>query len=106
MCLSDRADNSEKALELGGQYCGEIEKSYLERFITKRGAYSLGLTAVAVAVVIVINLVAGRLPESVRNIDISDNQSMEITDTSQKESCKKLDEKSRNKVIGGEIFDR
>ena len=27
LCLSDRADNSEKALELGGQYCGEIEKT-------------------------------------------------------------------------------
>ena len=83
MCLSDRADNSEKALELGGQYCGEIEKLF-GTIHTKRGAYSLGLTAVAVAVVIVINLVAGRLPESVRNIDISDNQIYEITDTSKK----------------------
>ena len=65
---------------------------------TKRGAYSLGLTAVAVAVVIVINLVAGRLPESVRNIDISDNQIYEITDTSKK-MLKKLDKKVEIKVL-------
>ncbi|MDY4597030.1 GldG family protein [Faecalimonas umbilicata] len=65
---------------------------------TKRGAYSLGLTAVAVAVVIVINLVAGRLPESVRNIDISDNQIYDITDTSKK-MLKKLDKKVEIKVL-------
>lgn len=65
---------------------------------TKQGAYSLGLTAVAVAVVIVINLVAGRLPESVRNIDISDNQIYEITDTSKK-MLKKLDKKVEIKVL-------
>ena len=65
---------------------------------TKRGAYSLGLTAIAVAVVIVVNLVAGRLPESVKNVDISDNKIYEITDTSKK-LLKKLDKKVEIKVL-------
>ena len=65
---------------------------------TKRGAYSLGLTAIAVAIVIVGNLVAGRLPESVKNIDISDNNIYEITDTSKK-LLKKLDKKVEIKVL-------
>lgn len=65
---------------------------------TKRGAYSIGLTAVAVAVVIVVNLVAGRLPESVKNVDISDNKIYEITDTSKK-LLKKLDKKVEIKVL-------
>lgn len=65
---------------------------------TKRGTYSIGLTAVAVAVVIVVNLVAGRLPESVKNVDISDNKIYEITDTSKK-LLKKLDKKVEIKVL-------
>ena len=65
---------------------------------TKRGASSIGLTAVAVAVVIVVNLVAGRLPESVKNVDISDNKIYEITDTSKK-LLKKLDKKVEIKVL-------
>ena len=65
---------------------------------TKRGAYSIGLTAVAVAVVVVVNLVAGRLPESVKNVDISDNKIYEITDTSKK-LLKKLDKKVEIKVL-------
>lgn len=65
---------------------------------TKRGAYSVGLTAVAIAVVIVVNLVAGRLPESVKNVDISDNKIYEITDTSKK-LLKKLDKKVEIKVL-------
>lgn len=37
----------------------------------KKGTYSAGLSAIVIAVVIVINLVAGQLPESIKSIDMS-----------------------------------
>lgn len=38
---------------------------------TRNGSYSVGLTVIVIAIVIVLNLVVGQLPESVRNIDVS-----------------------------------
>lgn len=37
----------------------------------KKGTYSAGISAIVIAVVIVINLVAGQLPESIKSIDMS-----------------------------------
>ena len=48
----------------------------------KNGSYSVGLIVLVIAIVIVINMIAGQLPESIRNIDISDNRIYEISDTS------------------------
>lgn len=68
----------------------KIKKSF--RSTTSRnGSYSLGLIALVIGIVIVINLIAGQLPENIRNIDISDNKIYEITDTSKK-ILEKLDE--------------
>lgn len=49
---------------------------------TAHGIYSVGLTAVVVAIVVVVNLVFGQLPEKYRNIDVSSSKIYEITDTS------------------------
>lgn len=49
---------------------------------TKNGAYSVGLTVIVLAVVIVINLIAGQIPEGYRNIDVSSTKIYEISDTS------------------------
>lgn len=57
---------------------------------SRKGSYSVGMIAAAVIIVVLINLIAGRLPENIRNIDISDNRIYEITDTS-KELLKGLD---------------
>ena len=38
---------------------------------SRNGTYSVGLAVIVIAIAIVINLVAGQLPEKVRNIDIS-----------------------------------
>ena len=43
--------------------------------------YSVGLTVLAVAVVIVFNLIAGQIPEAFRNIDVSSTNIYEISDT-------------------------
>ena len=48
----------------------------------KHGVYSAGITAVVIAIVVVINLVLGQLPSNLKEIDISDNQLYTISDTS------------------------
>lgn len=49
---------------------------------TRSGAYSVGLTAVVIAIVIVFNLLIGQIPEAYRNIDVSSTKIYEISDTS------------------------
>ncbi len=49
---------------------------------SRNGAYSVGLITLVVLIVIMVNLIAARLPENVKSIDISDNRIYEITDTS------------------------
>ena len=48
---------------------------------TRNGSYSVGLTVVVIAIVIVLNLVIGQLPESMRNLDVSSTRIYEISDT-------------------------
>ncbi len=59
-------------------------KALFETTRTKHGAYSVGVTAVVVAIVVVLNLIVGQLPEKYRNIDVSSTKVYEITDTSRK----------------------
>ena len=54
------------------------------------GTYSTLLVVVAIAIVIMINMVAGQFPESWKNIDLSSNNLYEITDQS-KALLKSLD---------------
>lgn len=49
---------------------------------TRNGAYSVGLTAAVLAVVIVLNLIVGQIPEGYRNIDVSSTKIYEISETS------------------------
>lgn len=48
----------------------------------RNGSYSVGLIALVIAIAIVVNMIAGQLPESIRNLDISDSRIYEISDTS------------------------
>ncbi len=62
-----------------------MKKKWKETFssVTSRyGSYSLGSIALVVAIVIVANLIVGQLPETVRNVDLSDNKIYEITEVS------------------------
>lgn len=59
---------------------------------TKHGAYSVGVTAVVIAIVVVVNLIVGQLPEKYRSVDISNTKIYEITDTS-KELLEGLNQK-------------
>ena len=47
-----------------------------------RGGYLAAVTALAVALVIVVNLIAGQLPAHIREFDLTDNSLYEVTETS------------------------
>lgn len=49
---------------------------------TRNGSYSIGLTVLVIAIVIVVNLIFGQIPEKYRNIDVSSTQIYNITKTS------------------------
>lgn len=59
---------------------------------TRNGSFSVGMTVVVIAIVVVVNMILGQLPEKYRNIDVSSTKIYEITDTS-KELLKDLDQK-------------
>ena len=40
---------------------------------SRYGTYSMVITAVVIAIVIVINMIAGQLPDSMKSVDISGN---------------------------------
>ena len=65
---------------------------------SRNGSYSVGLIAMAVAAVILFNLVVGQLPESVKQADISDNRLYEITQVS-RELIDGLEEQVSIKVL-------
>ena len=54
------------------------------RHSSRRGAFSAGLTALAVAAVIVFNLVIAQLPDTVTQFDMTDSKIYNITETSVK----------------------
>ena len=47
-----------------------------------RGGYLAGITVAAVALVLVINLIAGQLPSHLKEFDLTDNRIYEVSDTS------------------------
>lgn len=59
----------------------KIKESF-QTITFRQGGYSLMLTIVVLGIVIAVNLLAGKLPQSIRQIDISDDNIYEITDTS------------------------
>ena len=64
---------------------------------SRNGTYSVGLAVIVIAIAIVINLVAGQLPENLRNIDISNNNLYEISDVSEEETALRKVMLSRSK---------
>lgn len=48
---------------------------------TKHGSYSVGMTVMVIAAVILFNLIVGQIPERVRNIDISSTRIYDVSET-------------------------
>lgn len=65
---------------------------------TRHGAYSLGLTALVIAVVIVFNLVIGQIPEAYRNLDVSSTKIYDVSETTT-DLLDTLDKKVSMKVL-------
>ena len=65
---------------------------------TRRGSYSVGMTVLVLAVVIVLNLVVGQIPEAFRNIDVSSTKIYDISDTT-KDLLDSLDRDVEMKVL-------
>ena len=59
-------------------------KSLFKTAAMRQGTYRVALTVMVVAVVIIINLMAGLIPEGYRNLDVSSTNIYEISDTSKK----------------------
>lgn len=59
---------------------------------TRNGTFSVGMTAIVIAIIVVANLIFGQIPEKYKNIDVSSTKIYEITDTS-KELLKNLEHK-------------
>ena len=67
-------------------------KEQFKKSASVNGSYSVGAIVLVLCIVVLVNMLASRLPESVRKVDVSDNKIYEITDTSKK-LLKKLDQK-------------
>lgn len=76
---------------------GKIKKIF-GSIESRNGSYSVGITALVLVIIIVVNLIVGQLPESIRNIDISSNNIYEITDTS-REMLGELDKEVQFTVL-------
>lgn len=66
---------------------------------TRHGSYSVGLTVIVIAIVIVFNMVIGQIPEAYRNIDVSSTKIYEISDTTT-DMLDSLDKDVEMKVLG------
>ena len=73
-------------------------KEMFQSVQSRYGSYSTLLTVIVIAIVIMVNLVAGQFPTSWRNIDLSSNHLYEITDQS-KALLKSLDKKIQIHVL-------
>ena len=79
-------------------------KKIKEMFTTahsRNGAYSVGMTAVVIAIVIVLNMIVSQLPDNLRSIDVSDSKIYEITKTS-REILKNLEKKVKLTMLSEE----
>ena len=65
------------------------------------GAYNTGLIGIAVVLTVVVNLVAGELPSSIKTVDVTSEKIYSLTDTT-KNYLKELDEDVTIYVLAGE----
>lgn len=59
-------------------------KNTFKNVSSRNGSYSVGMIALVVAIVVVVNLIVGQLPENVKSIDVSDKKIYQISKTSKK----------------------
>lgn len=65
---------------------------------SKNGSYSVGMTVLVIAIIVILNLLAGQIPEKYRNLDVSSTKIYEISKTSKK-LLKNLEHKVKFTVL-------
>lgn len=75
-----------------------IRRRLWESAAKKHGAYSVTMTAVFLAIIVVVNLIACQIPEKFRKIDVSSTKIYEISDTT-KDFLKETDKEISMKVL-------
>lgn len=43
---------------------------------SRNGSYSVGITALVIAIIVIVNLIAGQIPEKYKNLDVSSTKFM------------------------------
>lgn len=66
-------------------------KKQFQKTASVNGSYSVGMIVLVLGIAVMINVISAKLPEDVKNIDISGNQIYEISDTS-REMLKDLEQ--------------
>lgn len=51
---------------------------------SRNGSYSVGITALVIVIIMIVNLIAGQIPEKYRNLDVSSTKIYDISKTSKK----------------------
>lgn len=65
---------------------------------SRNGSYSVGITALVIAIIVIVNLIAGQIPEKYKNLDVSSTKIYEISKTSKK-LLKNMDHKVKFTVL-------
>ena len=65
---------------------------------SKNGSYSVGMTVLVIAIIVILNLLAGQIPGKYRNLDVSSTKIYEISKTSKK-LLKNLEHKVKFTVL-------
>ena len=77
--VQEAAEKKEKSAEKGS--LGRTVRAQFSSASSRNGSFSVILVAVALVIVVLINLIVGQLPASARSIDISDTKIYQISDT-------------------------
>ena len=92
MPVSYYADSDKETVELGGEKMKEKmkEKKKISKKLLKNGSYTMGISVVFIAAVVLVNLIVGELPSKYSQIDISDSglYSICLLYTSIKQICR------------------
>ena len=74
--------NIKKKLKSAGSTIKEMGST--DKKSLKNGSYSMGITAIVIAVLVVINLIVGQIPEKYTQVDVSTQKLYTISDTTVK----------------------
>lgn len=82
--LKKRGIRREKHRLSKSMFSRKAVRESFETIAVKHGSYSAAAVILVIVIAVVVNLICGQLPSSLRQVDISSNKIYEISDTSRK----------------------